>query len=92
MAYKVCIVCDEVIQPKEHVDYDVIASFYKYDSGGQICGMTDKPTKVYFHLKCFKNYKKHEKKNDLTFTQAIGAKRIIIMDFKTNKQYFSKLQ
>ena len=87
MGYKVCIVCDDVIKSKDQVDYDILASLFKYDSGGSICGQTDKPMKVFFHLKCFKQYKKHAKKNDLIFTQTVGAKRIIIMDLETHKQY-----
>ena len=91
MGYKVCIVCDEVIESKEQVDYDILASLFKYDSGGSICGETDKPMKVFFHLKCFKKYKNDEKKTEFYFTQVVGAKRIIMMDQKTNKQYSGKL-
>ena len=67
MSYKVCIVCDEVIEPKNKVDYDVLASLFKYDSGGDFCGEVQKPMKVYFHLKCFEKYKKDEKKTHLFF-------------------------
>jgi len=91
MGLKVCIVCDEVIEPKEQVDYDILASVFKYDSGGSIWGETDKPMKVFFHLKCFKKYKNDEKKTVLYFTQTVGAKRIIIMDQRTHKQYSGKL-
>ena len=88
MVLKVCILCDELIEKKDdQVDYDILASFYKYDSGGDICGQSDKPTKVHFHKKCFKRYKKEEKKQRLYFSQEIGHKRIAILQSKDNKPF-----
>jgi len=84
----VCIVCDELIEKKDdQVDYDIIASFFKYDISGNIFGDVDKPTKVHFHKKCFKKYKKEEKKQPLHFTQTIGHKRIVLMNRKNHKVY-----
>ena len=88
MTLKVCIVCDKLIEKKdEQVDYDVIASLFKYDSSGDICGMVDKPKKVHFHKTCFKKYKNDEKKDHLYFTQEVGVKRIVIMNHRTNNLY-----
>ena len=88
MVLKVCILCDELIEKKvDQVNYDILASFYKYDSGGMICGQSDKPTKVHFHKKCFKMYKNEEKKQRLYFTQMVGGKRIAILQEKDNKPF-----
>ena len=87
MVLKVCILCDELIENKDdQVDYDILASFYKYDNGG-ICGESDKPTKVHFHKKCFKRYKNEEKKQRLYFTQVVGGKRIAILQEKDNQPF-----
>jgi len=88
MVLKVCILCDDLIENKDdQVDYDILASFYKYDSGGGICGQSDKPTKVHFHKKCFKRYKKEEKKQPLYFAQPINGKRITIFQENDNKSF-----
>ena len=88
MVLKVCIVCDELIDNKDdQVDYGVFASFYKYDRYGSIFGQSDKHIVVSFHKKCFSKYKKAEKKQDLYFTQTVGAKRIVIMDMDTSKPF-----
>ena len=88
MVLKVCILCDELIEKKDdQVDYDILASFYKYDSEGGICGQSDKPTKIHFHKKCFKRFKEEEKKQRLYFTQIVGGKRIAILQEKDNKPF-----
>jgi len=88
MVFKVCIVCDELIEKKnDQVDYDVFASFYKYDRDGSIFGQSDKHLVTSFHKKCFLKYKRAEKKQDLYFTQTVGGKRIVIMDMKTRKTF-----
>jgi len=52
MVLKVCIVCDELIENKEEqVDYDVFASFYKYDRSGSIYDQVDKHLVTSFHKK-----------------------------------------
>lgn len=88
MVLKVCIVCDELIENKEdQVNYDVFASFHKYDRDGLICDMVDKRIIVSFHKKCFKKYKKDEEKFGLYFTQEVGAKRIVIKSHETGNVY-----
>ena len=80
MVRKVYIRCDEVIEPEDQVDYDVFASYFKRDRDGMIFDQVAKPVVVYFHLKCFKQYKKDEKKKDLIFTEVVGGKRLIIKE------------
>ena len=88
MVFKVCIVCDELIDNKDdQVDYDVFASFYKYDRDGSIFGQSDKHLVTSFHKKCFLKYKKAEKKQDLYFTQTTLRKRIVILDMKTREPF-----
>ena len=81
MVFKVCIKCDEVIEKKDdQVDYDVLADFYKRDSDGMIYDQVPKPTTVYFHLKCFKEFKKQDKKKRLMFAEDIGKRRLTIKE------------
>lgn len=92
MTYKVCIVCDEVIKPKDQVDYDVLAEVFKRDNSGDIYGEVPKQTKVYFHLNCFERYKKDDTKHRLIFTELIGAKRIEIVDIGSNRPFYDDLR
>lgn len=81
MVLKVCIKCDEIIKNKdEQVDYDVLAEFYKRDSNGDIYDQVPKPTTVYFHLKCFREFKKQDKKKHYRFAEGIGKRRLIIQE------------
>lgn len=87
MTYKVCVLCDKVIQEKDKVDYEIFASMFKYDSSGYIIGEYDKLVSVYFHLKCFNRFKKDEKKKELYFTQEVSSKRIVIKSQSEHKIY-----
>lgn len=87
MVFKVCILCDKVVQEKDKVDYDVFASMFKYDCSGDIVGNYDKLVPVFFHLKCFNRFRKDERKKQLYFTQEVGSKRIVIKSGSEHKIY-----
>ncbi len=81
MVFKVCIKCDQVIEDQnDQVDYDVFADYFKLDRDGMISGTVSKPIIVHFHLKCFKEFKKENKKKHLRFAEEIGERRLIIKE------------
>jgi hypothetical protein len=78
MVYKVCIKCDKIIEQKEQVDYDVFASFFHHGRDGSIDGETKRLINIYFHKKCFQDFKKKTKDKDVWFTQDTMSNRIIV--------------